>query len=328
METDPRALARAREWHGPHSSTAAEWPVDALIAAKGNTTVSVVLPARDEERTVGDIVTVIRRELVERAPLVDEIVVVDSDSTDATAERARAAGARVVAQNEVLPHLPRMTGKGEALWKGLAASHGDLVVYVDADLLDFGAHFVSGLVGPLLVDPGTQFVKATYERPFTGEDGVPRRGAGGRVTELVARPLLNMFWPELAGFGQPLGGEYAARRDVLARVPFVTEYGVEFGLLVDLLQRVGLDAMAQVDLGRRTHGHQSMSALARMAGQIMHTAWSRLERQGRVVSSESPACTLLQFGLDGRAGLVDVAVAERPPLASLVPEEDLEEDVV
>ncbi|MFB9204198.1 glucosyl-3-phosphoglycerate synthase [Nonomuraea spiralis] len=277
METDPRALARVREWHGPHSSTAAEWPVDALIAAKGNTTVSVVLPARDEERTVGDIVTVIRRELVERAPLVDEIVVVDSDSTDATAERARAAGARVVAQNEVLPHLPRMTGKGEALWKGLAASHGDLVVYVDADLLDFGAHFVSGLVGPLLVNPGTQFVKATYERPYTGEDGVPRRGAGGRVTELVARPLLNMFWPELAGFGQPLGGEYAARRDVLAR----------------------------------------------MAGQIMHTAWSRLERQGRVVSSESPARTLLQFGLDGRAGLVDVAVAERPPLASLVLEEDV-----
>ncbi|MEV4393671.1 glucosyl-3-phosphoglycerate synthase [Nonomuraea sp. NPDC049607] len=323
MDTDVRALARAQEWYGPHSSTASEWPVDALIAAKGNTTVSVVLPARDEERTVGDIVTVIRRELVEESPLVDEILVVDSNSTDATAERARAAGARVVAQNEVLPHLPRMTGKGEALWKGLAASHGDIVAFVDSDLLNFGSHFVSGLVGPLLVNSDTHFVKATYERPFTGEDGVPRRGAGGRVTELVARPLLNLFWPELAGFGQPLGGEYAARREVLEQVPFVTEYGVELGLLVDLLHLVGLDAMAQVDLGSRAHGHQSVNALGRMAGQIMLTAWSRLERQGRVVSSQPPGHTLLQFGLDGRAGLVDVGVAERPPLASLMLEEDV-----
>ncbi|MER6002289.1 glucosyl-3-phosphoglycerate synthase [Nonomuraea sp. NPDC051941] len=322
MERNLRALARIQEWYGPHSSTAAEWPVDALMLAKGSTTVSVILPARDEERTVGDIVRVIRRDLVERVPLVDEILVVDSNSIDATAERAREAGARVVAQNQVLSHLPPLTGKGEALWKGLAASRGDIVVFVDADLLNFGAHFVSGLVGPLLVDSDISFVKATYERPFTGEDGVVRRAAGGRVTELVARPLINMFWPELAGFAQPLGGEYAARREVLEQVPFVTEYGVEFGLLVDLLQLVGLDAMAQVDLGSRTHTHQSMSALGRMAGQIMLTAWSRLERQGRVLAAQRPAHTMLQFGIDG-ADLVDVAVAERPPLASLVQEEDV-----
>ncbi|MEQ4718800.1 glucosyl-3-phosphoglycerate synthase [Nonomuraea sp. B19D2] len=322
METDLRALARVQEWYGPHSSRAAEWPVEALILAKGSTTVSVVLPARDEERTVGDIVRVIRRELVERLPLVDEILVVDSNSTDATAERAREAGARVVAQNQVLSHLPPLTGKGEALWKGLAASSGDIVVFVDADLRDFPAHFVSGLVGPLLVNGDTHFVKAAYERPFTGDDGVVRRGAGGRVTELVARPLLNMFWPELAGFAQPLGGEYAARREVLEQVPFVTEYGVEFGLLVDLLQLVGLDGMAQVDLGTRTHTHQSMAALGRMAGQIMLTAWSRLERQGRVQPDDPPAQTMLQFGLDG-VDLVDMAVAERPPLASLVLEEDV-----
>ncbi|MFI7639957.1 glucosyl-3-phosphoglycerate synthase [Nonomuraea sp. NPDC049400] len=322
METDLRALARVQEWYGPHSSTAAEWPVEALMLAKGSTTVSVVLPARDEERTVGDIVRVIRRELVERLPLVDEILVVDSNSTDATAERAREAGARVVAQNQVLSHLPPLTGKGEALWKGLAASSGDIVVFVDADLRDFPAHFVSGLVGPLLVNGDTHFVKAAYERPFTGDDGVVRRGAGGRVTELVARPLLNMFWPELAGFAQPLGGEYAARREVLEQVPFVTEYGVEFGLLVDLLQLVGLDGMAQVDLGTRTHTHQSMAALGRMAGQIMLTAWSRLERQGRVQPNDPPAQTMLQFGLDG-VDLVDMAVAERPPLASLVLEEDV-----
>ncbi|MFC4114883.1 glucosyl-3-phosphoglycerate synthase [Nonomuraea zeae] len=323
MEIDLRALARVQEWYGPHSSTAAEWPVDALMPAKGTTTVSVVLPARDEESTVGDIVSVIRRDLVERVALVDEIIVVDSNSTDATAERAREAGARVVAQDEVLPHLPPLTGKGEALWKGLAASSGDIVVFVDADLRSFAAHYVSGLVGPLLVNSDLHFVKATYERPYIGEDGIVRRGAGGRVTELVARPLLNMFWPELAGIAQPLGGEYAARREVLAQVPFVTEYGVEFGLLVDLLQLVGLDAMAQVDLGHRAHTHQPVSALGRMAGQIMLTAWSRLERQGRVLASEPPAQSLLQFGLEGRADLVDVAVAERPPLASLVLEEDV-----
>ncbi|MFB4294296.1 glucosyl-3-phosphoglycerate synthase [Nonomuraea sp. ATR24] len=323
METDLRALARVEEWYGPHSSTAADWPVDALLLAKGTTTVSVVLPARDEESTVGDIVTTIRRDLVERSPLVDEILVVDSHSTDATAVRAAAAGARVVAQDAVLPHLPPLTGKGEALWKGLAASTGDIVVFVDSDLRDFGSHFVSGLVGPLLVDRRIQFVKGAYERPYTGEDGVARRGGGGRVTELVARPLLNMFWPELSGFCQPLGGEYAARRSILERVPFVTEYGVEFGLLVDLLQVAGLDAMAQVDLGCRTHSHQSVTALGRMAGQIMLTAWSRLERQGQVLASRPPAHTLLQFGLEGQADVVDVAVAERPPLASLVLEEDV-----
>jgi glucosyl-3-phosphoglycerate synthase len=293
------------------------------MMAKGDTTVSVVLPARDEENTVGDIVAAIRRDLVEHTPLVDEVLVVDSNSTDATAQRAREAGARVVAQSEVLSHLPPLTGKGEALWKGLAASKGDIVVYIDSDLRSFGAHYVSGLVGPLLVDADTHFVKATYERPYIGSDGVAQQGGGGRVTELVARPLLNMFWPELAGFAQPLGGEYAARREVLEQVPFVTEYGVEFGLLVDLLHLVGLDAMAQVDLGHRTHTHQSIPALGRMAGQIMLTAWSRLERQGRVLASEPPAHTLLQFGLDGHADLVDVAVAERPPLASLVLEEDL-----
>ncbi|MER6942800.1 glucosyl-3-phosphoglycerate synthase [Nonomuraea sp. NPDC000554] len=327
MDTDLRALAKVREWYGPHSSTAAEWPLDSLLLAKGATTVSVVLPARNEELTVGDIVTVIRRDLVERTPLVDEIIVVDSNSTDATAERAAAAGARVVAQEAVLSHLPPLTGKGEALWKGLAASTGDLVVFVDSDLRNFGAHFVSGLLGPLLLDKDIQFVKGAYERPLTGDDGVMLRDGGGRVTELVARPLLNMFWPELAGFVQPLGGEYAGRRQVLEQVPFVTEYGVEFGLLVDLLDLAGLDAMSQVDLGVRAHSHQSLAALGQMSGQIMLTAWSRLERQGRARVAEPPVSTLLQFGIGGKAGVVDVSVAERPPLASLAVGVDVEEDV-
>ncbi|MFI6900853.1 glucosyl-3-phosphoglycerate synthase [Nonomuraea sp. NPDC050394] len=311
METDPRV----RDWYRRRTSRAADWSPDALVAAKGATTVSVVLPARDEERTVGLIVSVIRRDL---ADLVDEIVVVDSRSTDATAAVATAAGATVVRQDDVLAHLPPLSGKGEALWKGLAASSGDLVVFVDADLRDFRPSFVTGLLGPLLLDTGVQFVKGAYERPLNG-----MRGEGGRVTELVARPLLNLWWPELSGFVQPLGGEYAARRTALERVPFATEYGVELGLLVDLLELVGLDAMAQVDLGCRTHAHQSTAALGRMAAQIMLTAWTRLERQGRVVSVAAPTHSLLQFDAERRAARADVSVAERPPLASLAIEEDV-----
>ncbi|GAA5061367.1 glucosyl-3-phosphoglycerate synthase [Thermocatellispora tengchongensis] len=316
----PAVPDRVREWFGPHTTSAADWPLDALLLAKGPVTVSVVLPARDEQETVGEIVSIIRRDLVDAVPLVDEIVVVDSRSTDATAAVAAAAGARVVHQDAVLPGLPPLSGKGEALWKGLAASTGDLVVFADADLRNFGAHFISGLLGPLLTDPRVQFVKGAYERPLKGPGGVVQRGAGGRVTELVARPLLNLFWPELAGFVQPLGGEYAARRRVLEAVPFVTEYGVEFGLLVDLLERVGLDAMAQVDLGSREHSSQSIAALGKMSGQIILTAWSRLERQGRLVSSEPPATALLQFAPDLSTAVSDVAVAERPPLMSVVRE--------
>ncbi|WP_285776988.1 glucosyl-3-phosphoglycerate synthase [Microtetraspora sp. NBRC 13810] len=331
METytgrDARDPARVQDWLGPHSSTAVDWPLDALLLAKGPTTVSVVLPARDEERTVGEIVSIIRRDLVEAVPLVDEILVVDSRSTDATAARAAAAGARVVHQDQVLPELPPLSGKGEALWKGLAATTGDVVVFADSDVRNFGAHFISGLLGPLLTDPRIQFVKGAYERPYTGPDGTVQRGAGGRVTELVARPLLNLYWPELAGFVQPLGGEYAARRTALERVPFATEYGVEFGLLVDLLETIGLDAMAQVDLGSREHSHQSTTALGRMAGQIILTAWSRLERQGRIVTSEPPSTGLLQFAPDRQATWHDVSVAERPPLATLPRPAGVKEDV-
>ncbi|MCG5215980.1 glucosyl-3-phosphoglycerate synthase [Streptosporangium sp. KLBMP 9127] len=298
------------------TSRAEDWPHDRLLAAKGSTSISVILPAKDEEETVGGIVAVIRTEL---AALVDEILVVDSRSDDATARLASEAGARVVHQDEVHPELPALSGKGDALWKGLAVTQGDLVVYIDSDLRNFGPHFVTGLLGPLLADRGVSFVKAAYQRPHITPDGVVHPGEGGRVTELVARPLLNLYWPELAGFVQPLGGEYAGRREVLRRVPYVTEYGVELGLLIDLLGLVGLDAMCQVDLGERVHAHQSTAALGRMAAQIMLTAWSRLERQGRVVSPEPPASLLLQYE-HGVPGVSDVSVAERPPLASLTRE--------
>jgi glucosyl-3-phosphoglycerate synthase len=309
-------LPQVEDWLRRRTSSAADWPLNDLLAAKGGTTVSVVLPARDERETVGAIVSAIRRDLVDAVPLVDEVIVIDSRSTDDTAEVAAAAGARVVAQDAVLPRLPRMSGKGEALWKSMHVARGDVIVFVDADLRDFSSTFVSGLLGPLLCDPAVSYVKACYDRPFVNGGTTVAHG-GGRVTELVARPLINMHWPLLAGVLQPLGGEYAGRRSVLERLPFVTGYGVELGLLVDVLEYAGLDAIAQVDLGTRVHRHQSAEALGGMSGQIMQTAWSRLERQGRVVRLEPPSTTLTQFrrAADGHeVRISDVAVGERPPV--------------
>jgi glucosyl-3-phosphoglycerate synthase len=310
-------------WTTYRTSTAAQWPAARLARLKKGTTVSVVIPARNEEATVGAIVTEIRRALVDRVRLVDEIVVVDSRSTDRTAAVAGAAGARVVAQDDVTRGLPRMEGKGDALWAGLAASTGDLVAFVDADLREFSAHFVTGLLGPLLSDRSVEFVKGFYHRPLVGASGVEPDG-GGRVTELSARPLLNLFFPELSGMVQPLAGEYAGRRRTLERVPFVSGYGVEIAMLIDLLDLVGLDALAQVDLGERLHRHQGTEALGRMSAQIMVTAWSRLHRRGLVTDPRPPSTLLTQFRRGGRDALpqlereiavTDAGVDERPPLA-------------
>ncbi|MFJ9778591.1 glucosyl-3-phosphoglycerate synthase [Amycolatopsis sp. NPDC101161] len=313
----PHVTPEVGTWLARRSSKAGDWTVEDLVAAKRGTTVSVVIPARDEEATVGAIITAIRDEL--QGLLVDEILVVDSHSTDATAEVAAAAGARVVAQDAVFPGLPAYQGKGEALWKGVAATTGDLVVFVDGDLHDFTTDYVTGLLGPLLTDPSVAYVKGFYHRPLgTEADG------GGRVTELVARPLLNMFWPELAGFVQPLAGEYAGRREVLESVPFVVNYGVEIGHLIDLLELRGLDALAQVDLGHRAHRHQSTQALGRMSGQIMQTLFDRLEHYGRLVTAIPPATLLAQFrrgssesGVERELVLTDLTSPRQPPLASL-----------
>jgi glucosyl-3-phosphoglycerate synthase len=307
----------ARAWfqHRTTSATSlAEIDLDALLLAKrrGGHRVSVVLPARNEEATVGRLVADLREHWMVRLPLVDELLVVDSDSTDATAAVARAAGADVVATADVLPGHGSRPGKGEALWKSLAATTGDLVVFLDSDLIGDVVHYVPGLLGPLLTDPQVSYVKGCYTRPLE-VDGHVQPAGGGRVTELTARPLLNALWPELAGFVQPLGGEYAGRRSALERVPFVSGYGVEVGLLVDLLQLVGLAGLAQVDLGVRRHISQGQEALGRMAGQVVSTV---LARAGRGQAGG----LLTQFRHDG-AGFVPhstaVAVDERPPMATV-----------
>ncbi|MFC8915873.1 glucosyl-3-phosphoglycerate synthase [Streptomyces sp. WAC05374] len=300
-------LEEVERWLERRSWSVADRPLDRLLAAKHGTTVSVVLPALNEEATVGDIVTTIRRDLMSpAAPLVDELVVIDSGSTDRTSEVAAAAGARVVHRDAVLPRIPALPGKGEVLWRSLLATSGDIVCFVDADLRDFSADFVTGIVGPLLTDPSVHFVKAMYDRPLAGV-----AGHGGRVTELVARPLLNLHWPQLAGFVQPLGGEYAARRSLLERLPFPVGYGVELGLLVDALHTVGLDALAQVDVGVRKHRHQDERALGRMAAAIYRTAQLRLSR-GHLVR---PRLTQFDRGDDGFVPRThEVDTEERPPM--------------
>lgn len=304
-------LEEVERWLRTRSWSVTDRPLHTVLAAKRacGSVVSVVLPALNEEETVGDIVSAIRHDLVEQVPLVDEIVVVDSGSTDRTSEAAAAAGARVVHRDAILPRLPSVPGKGEVLWRSLLVTRGDVICFVDADLREFSADFVTGIVGPLLTDPGVQLVKAMYDRPLAGA-----AGQGGRVTELMARPLLNMHWPQLAGFVQPLGGEYAARRSLLEQLPFPVGYGVELGMLVDALHLVGLDALAQVDVGVRKHRHQDGQALGRMAAAIYRTAQLRLAR-GHLVR---PTLTQFERGEDGfEPRTYSVDTEERPPMTEI-----------
>ena len=243
-----------------------------LVERKGGDRISVCLPARNEEATVGEIVSRIREQLVERVPLVDELIVIDDHSNDATAAHAEAAGATVVDAASVLPEMAGGPGKGRALWRSLHVSGGDIVVWCDTDVTNFGTQFVVGLLGPLLTEPGLVYVKGFYQRPLgTGGNG------GGRVTELVARPLLSLLHPALTSVAQPLSGEYAGRRVALEQVPFVCGYGVEIGLLIDLAARFGVEAMAQVDLGTRRHRNRPLRDLGPQAMTIMQVALRRAE---------------------------------------------------
>jgi glucosyl-3-phosphoglycerate synthase len=300
------------------TSDRGDWPLESVVAAKGGHRISVVLPALDEAETVGTIVRSIRELLIDvPEPLVDDVVVLDSGSTDTTATVAAAAGARVVTREDALPAVSVHPGKGEAMWRSLFATQGDIVVFIDADLVDFDPHSVAALVGPLLNDDGIDLVKAYYDRPLHGADGAVA-GGGGRVTELVARPLLNLHWPALSGLVQPLVGEYAARRSLLESIPFACGYGVELGMLIDTLHLRGAEALAQVDLGERRHDHQDLRALGRMAAELWQVAIDRLDRDGRIVLVQEPVTTMTQFAgssIDGAPSPQehDVALRQRPP---------------
>jgi len=292
-ETAAERWTQARSFH--HSL----YPPAAIANAltERELSVSVCLPARECADTVGAIVETLSELLV--AGVIDEVVVVDAGSVDGTAEAAERAGAVVRQESELLPEFGRVLGKGDAMWRALSVLEGDLVCYVDADTEAFSARFVCGLLGPLVCEQDVSFVKAHYRRPFV-QDGVSLTEGGGRVNHLMARPALELFYPELAPFRQPLAGEVAARRELLQRVPFVTGYGVEIGMLIDVWREVGLEGMAQVDLDEHRNRHQPLSALTPMAVEVLATIARRLEREGRLTAGET-----------------DPGPLERPPLIGI-----------
>jgi glucosyl-3-phosphoglycerate synthase len=294
--TAAESWAQARSFH--HSLYPAQ-----RIAAERTQSVSVCLPARECADTVGEIVQALVA--LREARALDEVVVVDAASRDGTAAVAERAGARVWQEAQLLPAYGPVLGKGDAMWRALSVLEGELVAFVDADTEDFSAHFATGLLGPLVCEPGVSFVKGFYRRPLRQDGGGGDADGGGRVNHLMARPALRLFYPELAGVRQPLAGEVAARRELLEGLAFATGYGVEIAMLIDVWRRLGLDGMAQVDLDEHRNRHQPLSALAPMALTVLATIARRLSEEGRLADVEDVAVDL------------ELAPVERPPLAGL-----------
>lgn len=299
----------AQAWHASNTVHHSDFTPE-RVAAERECSISICLPARDEAETIGAIVAELA--LLRSAGVIDELVVVD-DSTDGTAAIAREAGADVHDQSALMGDFGPVQGKGDAMWRALSVLTGDVICFLDADSGEFGRHFACGLVGPLACGRGTNYAKAYYRRPFRlGEVRLPE--GGGRVTELMARPLLNRFYPDLAGFVQPLAGEVAARRSLLLKLPFAIGYGVDIGLLIDSWRSCGLGAMAQVDLDVRQNRHRPLSELGPMAYAVLAAVTSRLERDARL--EPSPEAAFLAPS-DGGLSPVSIEMVERPPMASL-----------
>ncbi|HMO55873.1 MAG TPA: glucosyl-3-phosphoglycerate synthase [Roseiflexaceae bacterium] len=303
------------------SSTEFEDP-QRLLALKQQqgVTISLALPALNEEETIGEIIGILKRTLIDELPLIDELVLIDSRSEDRTREIAESYGIPVYVHQDILPQYGSFTGKGEALWKSLFVLRGDIVAWVDTDIKNFHPRFVYGILGPLLREPQIQYAKGFYRRPIQMGETVSATG-GGRVTELTARPLLNLFYPELSGVVQPLSGEYAGRREALEGVPFFTGYGVETGLIIDLLEQYGLGALAQVDLQQRIHRNQELIPLSKMAFAIIQVIIQRLEQRQRVqlVEPVNQSMKLIRYG-EGEGFHLDVREIrdhERPPMSSI-----------
>ena len=282
-------------------------------------TISLALPALNEEATVGKVISTIKKALMDNVPLLDEIVLIDSNSTDQTRQIANDLGIPVHIHQELLPKLGARRGKGEALWKSLLVTKGDVIAWIDTDIANIHPRFVYGIIGPLLLNPSIQFVKGFYRRPLRVGNKV-QVGGGGRVTELAARPLLNLFYPELSGVIQPLSGEYAGRRELLEKVPFFSGYGVETGLLIEVLERHGLRALAQVDLMERIHHNQDLEALSKMSFAIIQTVLRKLETryERAFIEDVNKTMKLIRYSRgDYFLDLEEVAELERPPMISL-----------
>jgi glucosyl-3-phosphoglycerate synthase len=304
------ALDRAMSWYHRRTQHHTEWPAE-RVAAERLRTISVCLPARNEASTIGAILDALVP-LVDRG-VIDEVVVVD-DSSDGTAEVARERGAKVYRQEALCSEFGPVLGKGDAMWRALTILEGEVVCFLDADSEEAGPHYACGLVGPVACRDDVQFAKGFYRRPLLIE-GVRLPEGGGRVTELSARPLLNAFFPELAGIRQPLAGEIAARRDLLMRLPFATGYAVDVALLVDVWRAVGLDGLAQIDLDVRQNRHHPLAALMPMAAAVLHALIARMEDDGRLVGDVERR---LLMPHPGGLACMPAACLERPPLRPAV----------
>jgi glucosyl-3-phosphoglycerate synthase len=303
-------MTRAEQWYRRRTYHHRDYSPE-RIAEERTETVTVCVPARETAATIGPIVESLLS-LRERK-VIDAVMVVDAGSLDGTAEVAARAGAEVHQEAALMPEFGPPLGKGDAMWRALSAIETGVVAFVDADTEEFGEHFVCGQLGALVCEPGVEFVKGFYRRPFKSE-GVAMAEGGGRVTELMARPLLCMYWHDLAGFQQPLAGEMAGRRDLFERVPWACGYSIETALLIDVYSDVGLDAMAQVDLDVRQNRHQPLGKLGPMAYAVLAAAATRLEREERQVPIErGPFFQFEQGAMVHR----DVTLVERPPMAQL-----------
>ncbi len=312
------------KWFAQNTFQADEFAdLDQLIELKREqgVTISLALPALNEEATVGKVIRTVKRALMDRTPLLDEIVLIDSNSTDRTRQIARKAGIPVYIHQELLPEYGARRGKGEALWKSLFVTRGDIVVWIDTDIVNIHPRFVYGIIGPMLLNRDIQFVKGFYRRPLRVGDKL-QAGGGGRVTELTARPLINLFYPELSGVIQPLSGEYGGRRHALERCAFTSGYGVETSLLIDIYELFGLSAIAQVDLLERVHHNQSLEALSKMSFAIIQTVMRKLERhyERAFIADVNKTMKLIRYEAGGYyLELEEIAELERPPMIE-VPE--------
>jgi glucosyl-3-phosphoglycerate synthase len=282
-------------------------------------TISLALPALNEEATVGKVIKTIKKALMEDVPLLDEIVLVDSDSTDRTRAIASELGVPVHIHQQILPEMGVRHGKGEALWKSLLVTNGDIIAWIDTDIVNIHPRFVYGIIGPLLLNKRFQFIKGFYRRPLRLA-GRRQASGGGRVTELTARPLLNLFYPELSGVIQPLSGEYAGRREALEKTVFSSGYGVETGLLIDIFERHGLHSIAQVDLLERIHHNQELEALSKMSFAIIQTVLRKLETryERSIIDDVNKTMKLIRYANGGYFLEVDqVAELERPPMNTI-----------
>jgi len=290
------------------------------IKKKKNLTISLCLPTLNEEKTIAKEIIIMKSELMTRNPLLDEIVVIDSGSTDNTVEVAKAFGADVYDADEILPNFEKFKGKGENLWKSLFVTKGDIIVYLDADIKNIHHRFAYGLVGPLLLNDNIKYAKAFYDRPIAIGKNKIRPTGGGRVTELVIRPLFSLFFPDLTQIIQPLSGEYAGYREIFDKIPFPIGYGIETSMILDICEKWGLDVIAQVDLERRVHRNQNTKALGKMSFVILKTFLNRIKKLEFIDLKKDTFDEMIQYNLvknEFQPDIFNVDGLERPPMIEI-----------